>query len=193
MSNVLGLRRRPGLIALTVFRIPLPLYRHGLGWVFRRAFLLVDHRGRKSGRVYHTALKVLTYDPATRESIVFSAWGDRTDWMRNIKASPAVKVSIAHESFVPVQRFLSEEEAFEVVRAYRRQYPRRFRLLRWLMGWGDLRSDDSVREFVRDRQFVALRPAGAAVPTARAGHGVEGVLALMVLVFFTLVLAADGM
>lgn len=159
MAGILELRKRPGLVALAIFRIPLPLYQHGLGWVFRHAFLLLNHRGRRSGRVYQTALKVLTYDPTTREAIVFSAWGDETDWMRNIRATPALKVTIARESYAPAQRFLSEAEAFQVVTGYRRRYPAKFRMLCWLMGWGRLTSDEAIRAFVCAHQFVALRPA----------------------------------
>jgi hypothetical protein len=29
----------------------------------------------------------------------------------------------------------------------------------WILGWGDLGSDAAIREFVRERPFVALRPA----------------------------------
>ena len=35
---LLGLRRRPGRLALTVFRLPLVLYRRGWGWLLGRTF-----------------------------------------------------------------------------------------------------------------------------------------------------------
>ncbi len=168
MAGVLEFRERPGLIALAIFRVPLPLYRRGLGWIFRHAFLLLDHRGRRSGQVYQTALKVLTYDPVTREAVVFSAWGDKTDWIQNVRATPALKVTIARETYAPIQRFLSEAQAFDVVTGYRRRYPWKFRMLCRLMGWGKLQSDEAIRVFVRSHQFVALRPVdlGTAVRQA---------------------------
>jgi hypothetical protein len=42
---------------------------------------------------------------------------------------------------------------------YRRRHPWRLRLETLIFGWDDLRSDAAVREFVRERPFVALRPA----------------------------------
>lgn len=161
MAGVLELRERPGLIARAIFRIPLPLYQHGLGWVFRHSFLLLDHRGRRSGHVYHAALKVLTYDPATQEAIVVSAWGDKTDWIRNIQAAPALKVTIARESYIPIQHFLSDAEAFDVVWGFQFLHPWQYRLFRWLLGWDDLSTDTAIRTFVRTHPFVALRPAEA--------------------------------
>jgi deazaflavin-dependent oxidoreductase (nitroreductase family) len=152
-----------------VFRIPQPLYRAGLGWIFGHAFLLLIHRGRRSGKMYETALKVLTYDTGSREAIVFSAWGDSSDWVRNILTSPALEVRIGRQRFVPTQRFLSEDEATSVVATYHLHHPRRLRLLSSLLGWGDLGSDAAVREFVRGRPFVSLRPAeGGTLPGPRS-------------------------
>lgn len=163
MASPLGLRRRPGRLVLVIFRVPLPLFRAGLGWVFGHAFLLLTHRGRASGRPYETALKVLSFDPRTREAIVFSAWPD-SDWIRNIKASPALQVRIARQRFVSDQRFLSDDEATAVVAAYRDDHPWRIRLLSLLLGWGDLGSDQAIRRFVRTRPFVALHPAKGGTP-----------------------------
>lgn len=92
-TPILGLRRRPGRLALTVFRLPLPLYRRGWGWLLGDTFLLLVHSGRKTG----------------------SAWGKETDWIRS-------------------------------------------RLLAWIFGWGDLRSDAAARGFVSTRPFVCPWP-----------------------------------
>src|SRR5436309_365284 len=42
-----------------------------------------------------TVIEVLDYDPATRESVVLSALGERADWNRNIQASPPALPSAA--------------------------------------------------------------------------------------------------
>jgi deazaflavin-dependent oxidoreductase (nitroreductase family) len=175
MGHLLGLRRRPGTIVLAVFRIPQPLYRLGAGWIFGHAFLLLVHRGRKTGSIHETALKTLTFDRRTREVIVFSAWGESSDWVKNIRVHPAEEVRMGRETFTPVQRFLSEEEAFGVVIAYRRRHPWRLRLLAWLLGWPDLRPDAAVREFVRTRPFVSLRPAEGTAGDAGAASGAKEV------------------
>jgi deazaflavin-dependent oxidoreductase (nitroreductase family) len=156
---LLGLRRQPGRLALAVFRLPLPLYRRGWGWLLGHTFLLLVHAGRKTGKPHAIVAMALTYDPDTREAVICSAWGDNTDWVRNIRARPPLQIQIGRESFTPEQRFLSEDESFEVVVEFRRRHSWRMRLITRILGWGDLRSDTAVRDFVRGRPFVAFRPA----------------------------------
>lgn len=160
-NPLLGVRRRPGRLALAIFRLPLPVYRRGWGRLLGRTFLLLVHAGRKTGSPYSTVAMVLRYDPGTREAVVFSAWGQNTDWIRNIRARPALRVQLGRESFTPQQRFLSEDERFAVVAQFRRQHPWRLRVATWVMGWEDLRSDTAARDFVSTRPFVAFRPTGS--------------------------------
>lgn len=161
---LLGLRRRPGRLALAVFRIPLPLYRHGWGWLLGHTFLLLVHAGRKTGKPYSAVAMVLRYDPGTHEAVIFSAWGQDADWIRNIRARPALRVQIGRESFTPRQRFLSADESLAVVAGFLRQHPWRARLATRVMGWDDLRSDTSARDFVSTRPFIAFRPADTSQP-----------------------------
>lgn len=156
---LLGLRRHPGRLALAVFRIPLPLYRRGWGLLLGHTFLLVVHVGRKTGKLYSAVAMVLRYDPATHEAVIFSAWGQETDWIRNLRVRPAVQIQIARESFTPQQRFLSQEESLAVVAEFLHRHPWRSRLATRIMGWEDLRSETAARDFVSTRPFIAFRPA----------------------------------
>lgn len=156
---ILGLRRTPGRLALFLFRLPLPLYRMGWGWLLGHTFLLLDHAGRKTGQRHSTAAMVLSYDPETEEAVICSVWGQDTDWIRNIRVRPALRVQIGRESFAPEQRFLSADESLAVAVEFRRRHPGRLRLLTQVLGWDDLRSDTAVREFVHTRPFVAFKPA----------------------------------
>jgi deazaflavin-dependent oxidoreductase (nitroreductase family) len=153
-----GLRQQPGRLALAVFRLPLGLYRRGAGWLLARTFLVFTHVGRKTGTRYETAAMVLSYDRSTGEAVICSAWGPNTDWMRNLRATPAVEVRLGREAFVPEQRLLTDAAAFATGVAFRRRHPWRLRLLSWVLGWGDLRSDAAVSEFVRTHPFVSFRP-----------------------------------
>jgi deazaflavin-dependent oxidoreductase (nitroreductase family) len=146
---LLGLRRKPGRLALAVFRLPLPLYRRGWGGLLGHTFLLLVHAGRKTGKLHFTTAMVLRYDPGTHEAAICSAWGQDTDWIRNIRVRPAVRVQIGSESFTPQQRFLSEEESLAVVAGFRSEHPGRLRLVTTVLGWGDLRSDAAAQDFVR--------------------------------------------
>jgi deazaflavin-dependent oxidoreductase (nitroreductase family) len=169
---VLGFRRQPGRLAGAVFRLPLPLYRRGWGGLLGHTFLLLVHAGRKTGKPHPTVAMVLRYDRRTREAVICSAWGQDTDWIRNIRVRPALQVQIGRESFTPEQRFLSEEESLAVVAGFRRAHPGRLRLLESILGWGDLRSDTDAREFVSTRPFVSFRPADPAGP-GKATHPVN--------------------
>jgi len=156
---LLGFRRQPGRLALAVFRVPLPLYRRGLGWLLGHTFLVVTHAGRKTGKPHATVAMALAYDPGTHETVICSGWGENADWIRNIRVRPALQIEIGRELFTPEQRFLSEDESFAVVVEFRRRHPWRLRLIAWILGWGDLRSDTVLRDFVRGRPFVSFRPA----------------------------------
>src|SRR3954453_14077359 len=71
---LLGLRRRPGRLALAVFRLPLMLYRRGWGWMLGRTFMLLVHAGRKTGQPHLMTAMVMRYEPDTREVVIFSGW-----------------------------------------------------------------------------------------------------------------------
>jgi deazaflavin-dependent oxidoreductase (nitroreductase family) len=135
------------------------LYRGGRGWLLGHTFLVVVHAGRKTGKLHSTVAMTLAYDPETHEAVICSVWGENTDWVRNLRARPAVQVQIGRESFTPQQRFLTRDESFAVAVEFRRRHPWRLRLLGRILGWDDLRSESAVREFVRTRPFVSFRPA----------------------------------
>jgi hypothetical protein len=89
---LLGLRRKPGRLALALFRMPLRAYRHDAGWLLGHMFLEFTHTGRKSGQSYETVAMVLRYDADAREAVICVAWGPDTDWVRNLRAGSAARV-----------------------------------------------------------------------------------------------------
>jgi deazaflavin-dependent oxidoreductase (nitroreductase family) len=159
--RLLGLRRKPGRLALAVFGLPVGAYRHDSGWLLGRTFLDFTHTGRRTGQPHDAVAMVLEFEDATREAVICAAWGAGTDWFRNLQAGPALKVQHGRDSYVPEHRFLSDVEAFEIAVRFRRDHPHRLRLQSAVLGWGDLADDDAVRRFVRAHPFVALRPAVA--------------------------------
>jgi deazaflavin-dependent oxidoreductase (nitroreductase family) len=160
-----GLRRRPGRLALAVFRIPLSLYRRRWGWLLGRTFLALVHAGRRSGQPHQTVAMVLADDPLLRQVVICSAWGPDADWIKNLRAGGGQQVIIGRERYVPEHRFLNDDEAVEVGVAFRQRHPRRLKLISKILGWGDLSTEAAMRGFVQGHPFVALRPA-----TARAAE-----------------------
>ena len=156
-----GLRRKPGRLAVAFFRLPLKAYQHNAGPAVGRMFVMFTHVGRKTGQPHQTVAMVLRNDTATGEAVICAAWGPHTDWYRNLQVHPAVKVQLGGETFTPRQRFLTEQEAFDVATQFRREHPHRLRLFSTVLGWGDLRDDARVRAFVRTHPFVAFRRSEA--------------------------------
>jgi len=95
--------------------LPIYLYRLDLGWLLGHRFLLLVHRGRRSGLLHEAVLEVLLPAPATRESVVLSARGEKADWYRNVGATPALEVRTGGQRYVPEQRFLAPEENLAVI------------------------------------------------------------------------------
>ena len=155
--GLLGLRRVPGRLALWVFRFPLRIYRRGSGWMLGRTFLMFEHIGRRTGKRHQAVAMVLADDPLTGELVICSGWGPHVDWVRNLRAGPATEVQIGRDRFVPAHRFLPEDEAVAVGRAFRARHGGRLRLASTLLGWGDLSTDQAIRAFVQGHPFVAFR------------------------------------
>jgi deazaflavin-dependent oxidoreductase (nitroreductase family) len=76
-------------------------YRLHLGWLFGHRVVLLEHRGRTTGRPARTALGVVRWDPATRHLLLVARRGPDTDWYRNVLAHPLVRVTIGRERNVP--------------------------------------------------------------------------------------------
>jgi hypothetical protein len=46
-------------------------------------------------------------------------------------------VQLGGQTFIPQQRFLAEEKAFDVVVQFRREHPHRLRFFSTVLGWGN--------------------------------------------------------
>ena len=155
-------KAKPSGILRLAFRLPIYLYRLNLGWLLGHRGLLLIHRGRRSGLLRETVLEVVRYTPATKESVVLSAWGERADWYRNIKASPAMEVRTGGERFVPEQRFLAPEENHAVIADYERRHPLAFRIFAKAFGYPVDEVEAVRREFASSLRLVAFRPKDVA-------------------------------
>jgi len=155
---LLGLRRQPGRLALHFMHMPLRAYEHDKGHLLGHAFVKFTHIGRRTGKPHEAVAMVLRDEAETGEVVICAAWGPTTDWYRNIEKAPAPTVTMGRTTFTPAQRFLDEDEAFEVGVRFRREHPHRLRLLAAILGWGNLRDDAQMRAFVRRHPFVGFRP-----------------------------------
>lgn len=154
---------RPGPISKQLLRAPTALYGIGAGWLFGHRFLLLTHRGRRSGNRYRTMLEVVAWSSATGEAIVMSGFGPRANWYLNVLAGGAEEVRIARRVFRPEVRRVEGDEAVRAVA----EYERRSRLARPLVravlsrlaGFPYDGSEEARRRLVVVLPLLALRPS----------------------------------
>jgi deazaflavin-dependent oxidoreductase (nitroreductase family) len=113
-----------------IVRAPVWLYRARLGFVFGSRLLMLEHTGRKTGIRRHVVLEVVDHpDPGTY--IVAAGFGDRAQWLRNVRASPRVRVYAGSRRPAPATaRQLTPQEAAAALTAYARRHPRAWAALR---------------------------------------------------------------
>jgi deazaflavin-dependent oxidoreductase (nitroreductase family) len=147
-----------GLIAW-LFRLPVYVYRARLGFVFRSKFLMLVHRGRKTGQVRRTVLEVMGRN--AEEYVVMTGWGRGSQWYRNIEANPPLEVHVGRRRFTPETRFLSDDEAAKVLDAYATRRPKDMRMLDRALGLQYDGTFEDLERIVADRPMVGLRPVEA--------------------------------
>ncbi len=114
-SNSALLPPKPTGLRKWVYALPRHLYALHLGWLFDHKFLLLTHRGRKTGLIRRTVIAVMLYDRRKQESMVLAGYGKDSDWYRNLQAHPALEIQTGFCRYRPTQRFLTEEEVYALL------------------------------------------------------------------------------
>ena len=142
-----------------MFRSPIWIYRVGLGAVFGRRLLLLNHIGRRTGTPRKTILEVVQYDPTDRSYVVASGWGPQAAWYRNILEQPAVSVEVGNSTIPVTAEPLAEDAGAEIFARYAARRPRiaAFALPR-VLGMSVDGSDADFRAAGRRMPFVRLTP-----------------------------------
>jgi deazaflavin-dependent oxidoreductase (nitroreductase family) len=88
-----------------------------------RRFLVLTHRGRKTGKIRRTPMEVVCYDKETDETFAISACGPKSDLHLNINHSPPVMVETGWKKFVPKFRVVPKDEERRRLAAYYSSHP----------------------------------------------------------------------
>jgi deazaflavin-dependent oxidoreductase (nitroreductase family) len=134
--------------------MPAALYRVRLGWLLDSRFLLLRHRGRRSGTERRTVLEVVQHDREAGAYYVAAAWGERAQWFQNIVADPWVGVTVGRTSFEGIATVLSPGNGRRVLEEYRRKHGAAMRALQRLFGYA------TFDELVASTPIVELRRSG---------------------------------
>ena len=147
----------PKGLARRLFRLPIFLYKVGLGWIFGNRFLMLNHIGRKSGLTRHAVLEVVQHDPQTDVYVVAVGFGETSQWYRNILARPEVSITVGRRKLDVTAERLDPQAAGQVLQDFARRYPNEARMA-GLLGFEVDGSDEDYRQMGTMLPMVALRP-----------------------------------
>jgi deazaflavin-dependent oxidoreductase (nitroreductase family) len=145
----------PEASLLRVLRAPLWMYHRDLGPLLGKRFVYLAHQGRLTGLRRETVLEVARLDHEAGEIMVIAAWGNRADWVRNLRAGRVLELRIGHLRFAePEHRFLPAEETRSLLVSRREAHPFAYRLMTGLFPLpADPKNDD-----LGGVRAVAFRP-----------------------------------
>jgi deazaflavin-dependent oxidoreductase (nitroreductase family) len=159
MSDRHTASRRPQLPSgwrRLVFRLPILLFRAGLGPLFGKRFLLLHHTGRVTDRDHMTVLEVVSYDRAGASWTVASGFGPMADWYQNLHAQPKTLIQFGNRPHAVTASFLPLGEGAEAMADYARRHPRAARRLCAFMGIPVDGGEASYHAAGREIPFVRL-------------------------------------
>ncbi|HWB69834.1 MAG TPA: nitroreductase family deazaflavin-dependent oxidoreductase [Solirubrobacterales bacterium] len=164
----------PGPIASRLLKAPVALYEAGAGPLLGHRFLLLSHRGRRSGRLFRTVLEVVAWDAAAQEATVMSGFGPRSNWYLNVLAGGAEEVRIARLRFHPRARPLEAGEAVGALAGYERRNrlagPVVRAVLSRLAGFPYDGSQGARQRLVEALPLIAFRPIYSKSSASKSGR-----------------------
>ena len=159
MSKTTPTSKAPTGLLRWLLRVPITLYRLGLGGLLGGRFLLINHVGRKSGQMRQTVVEVAGHDRDSDTYYVASGWGYKSNWYRNLLAHPDVSIQVGRRKLSVHAENLRPEAGAQVLEAYRKHHPFAAGELGGFMGLDiGKASDDELAAIVRDSlPIIAFR------------------------------------
>ena len=140
-----------------VFKIPVLYYKLGLGWMLEKRFLLLTTIGRKSGLPRRTPLEYV-YNTEDDTYRVSPGWGGNTDWYKNVRRNPHVRVQVGRRAFAALAEPAPDEEAAQFMWNVSCRHPAMDRV--WNR-WSDRPVNDTFESYVHAARWfpsVRLKP-----------------------------------
>lgn len=146
----------PGLPLRLFYRTPVLLYRIGLGG-FMPMQMLLTTVGRKSGKPRRTAVDVVRHDAETDTYYAVSAYGDRSDWYRNLLANPTLHVQTGRRKFEARATVMPDESVEALLIDFWRGHRLYVRTMFRIIGL-NASTEDDFRASVAEMKVVAIQP-----------------------------------
>ena len=135
MPKKIADRKSPTGLSRMLYRLPVWFFRVHLGWLLGSHFLLLNHTGRKSGRLRQAVLEIIRHDKASDTYFVVAGWGEKSDWFRNVQETPSVTIQVRSRHLNAVAGWLLPDEAGEEILNYARRFPALTRFLVRVAGY----------------------------------------------------------
>jgi deazaflavin-dependent oxidoreductase (nitroreductase family) len=151
--------RPPAGLTRWLFRMPIYAYRLGLGWIFGKRLLLLNHIGRVSGKQHQTVLEVVEHDARDGSYLVASGWGPSAAWYRNILQKPEVSIRVGRHT-IPVKAVpIDQDTGADIFARYASRNRRVAQyVLPRILGMAVDGSEADFREVGRRMPFVRFVP-----------------------------------
>lgn len=148
-------RQKPTGLFKHVLHAPVWVFRARLGFLMGKRIVMLEHIGRRSGKLRQTPLEVVHRDGDTY--VICSGTGPNADWYRNIKSRPAEGLWVGSTRYEVEQRFLEDSEAATVFAGYEQRHPKAATKLMDMMGVSHDGTHDSRVAMVAKIPMVELR------------------------------------
>ena len=172
--SFIDLSHKPTGLLKLLLKAPTWLFRAHLGFVFGKRFVMIEHKGRRSGRLYRTVVEVA--GRIDGELICTSGTGPRADWYRNIVEGGLVAVWLGARRHQAQVRFLTPEESSSVMADYESAHPGTAQNLYDVMGVSYDGTDADRERLMIETPMVGFTLDGAAstsTDSARLAETVE--------------------
>lgn len=149
---------KPAGVSRFLFRLPVWMYRRGLGWMLGDRFLMIRHTGRMSGLPRQAVVEVVRHDADTDSYIVAVGFGKQTDWYQNLLANPDASIQVGRRTIEIRARQLSSEEGGAEMLDYARRHSSLAKGLSQFMGIEVDGSEEDYRAAGEMLVFMQLHP-----------------------------------
>lgn len=103
-------------------RLPIALFRVGLGWMLGGRLMMIEHRGRVSGERRYGVVEIVERRPNLIRAA--SGFGAKAQWYRNLRANGVAYLSTGRARRVPAAvRMLDAAESASSLEVYAAEHP----------------------------------------------------------------------
>jgi deazaflavin-dependent oxidoreductase (nitroreductase family) len=154
--TTIQLPRPPRGWKAALWRLPIWLYRLGMGWLLGGRFLLLTHTGRASGKARQAVIEVVAHNAQTKTYFAVSGFGEKAQWFQNITKTPQVRIQVASRKMAARAERLPVEEGESILQEYASRHPAALREISRLLKLPYDGSPESISAIARVLPVVAF-------------------------------------